>query len=121
MDQPQQPTFEESIFRGLTLEQKDQIIQTALARMTTARPANVFGRQQVIPIDEAFDAALKDLMTEAARNLLHNNPALQGRITDLLGKAILKFIAKRDDDVAEALRDALAEAIIDNRRGDYDY
>lgn len=118
MDQPQ-PTFEESIFRGLTEGQKDQIIQTALARMTTARPSNVFGRQPVIPIDEAFDVALKDLLTEAARDLLSKNQEFRIHVHNLLGKAVLRFMAKPDDDVAEALREALAAAIIDNRRGDY--
>ncbi len=105
-----------SILDGITPEQRDAFIGSAVKQLLVAPPDH-YGRKQPTPLQTALETAVNTAVYQAANRLVAGNEALTAKLEEMIGSAIAVILAQdHDERIMREVAEALATAILRGER-----
>lgn len=108
-----QAIVSKAILEGIDADQKQAILEQAVAALIKPRGERGYGRPEpTTPLQDAFDAAVRGVVQEVARETITDNPELRDKVRELVTQAMADAIKEPYTKLWSAVRDAVAENIV---------
>jgi hypothetical protein len=108
-----QAIVSKAILEGIDGDQRQAILEQAVAALITPRGERGYGRPEpTTPLQDAFDAAVRGVVNEVAREVVVDDPALRDKVRELITSAMADAVKEPYTKLSDAVRTAVADNIL---------
>jgi len=106
----------EAIFKGLDEKKREELIRAAIASLIEPS-RDGYGRGGPTQLQEAFNAAAREVAREVVRDRFTKDERFIGEIKKIVGEAVNKIVAEENRHrIVSAMADSLIEAMTPKER-----
>jgi predicted NAD-dependent protein-ADP-ribosyltransferase YbiA (DUF1768 family) len=108
-----QAIVSKAILEGIDENQRKAIMEQAVAALIAPRGGDTYGRNKTTPLQDAFDAAVRNVVHEVARDAITDNAELREKVRALVVEAMAGALDKGSK-LRERVADAVANSIVES-------
>lgn len=108
-----QAIVSKAILEGIDAGQRQAILEQAVGALIKPQGGDRYGHDKSTPLQDAFDAAVRGVVHEVAREVVTDNPELRAKVRALVEEAMAAALDKGSD-LRERVASAVAGAVLNS-------
>lgn len=107
-----QAIVSKAILEGIDDNQRDAIMEQAVAALITPRGERRYGVEPTTPLQDAFERAVQQTVGQIAHEMVSENQALLAKVCELVTDAMAEAVKEPHTKLREAVNRAVADSIV---------